>query len=74
MKKMTAKEFKETLDKAGFDFNIYGYEGILNIVTCLSYDEANRQEVKNNNLLADYKRKQANVLHDILEARGYYND
>lgn len=38
MKKMTAKEFKEALNKAGFEMNIFGYESILNTLIMKLYD------------------------------------
>lgn len=73
MKKMTAKEFKEALNKAGFYMDVYGYEGILNMIAAQLYDDARELEHKSN-CLADLSRKQAMILHDILKERGYYND
>jgi hypothetical protein len=73
MKKMKAKEFKEALNKAGFYMDIYGYEGILNMIAAQLYDDAHEQE-HISICLADRSRKQARILHDILEERGYYND
>lgn len=73
MKKMKAKEFKEALNKAGFDMNIYGYEGILNMIASELYADAHVLE-HNSIFLADLSRKQANILYNILEERGYYND
>lgn len=75
MKKMTVKEFNEALEKADFNMNIYGYEGILNIIICKLYAEVCELEANNDDAeYTEYKRTQANVLHGILEARGYYND
>lgn len=76
MKKMTAKEFKAALDKAGFEINIFGYETILNVLIMKLYDDARDLEADNKStkLTADHLRKQADVLYNILEARGYYND
>lgn len=74
MKKMNAKEFKEALNKAGFDMDIYGYEGILNMITSQLYNDANEMDARRNNVLANLSRKQANILYNILKERGYYND
>ena len=74
MKKMTAKEFKEALNKAGFEMNIYGYESILNTLIMKLYDDSRELEAHKNNYAADHVRKQGDILYDILETRGYYND
>lgn len=33
MAKMTCKEFKEVLEKSGMYFDVWGFEGILNIIS-----------------------------------------
>ena len=33
MKKMTFKEFKEVLEKAETDFEVFGFEGVLNLMS-----------------------------------------
>lgn len=73
MKKMTSKEVEEALNKAGFEINIFGYESILNVLIMKLYDDARDLEA-DNEPAADHVRKQADVLYNILDERGYYND
>jgi hypothetical protein len=72
MKKMKAKEFKEALNKAGFDMDIYGYEGILNMMIVKLDEDALALEAHNCKHAADHARKQAAILYGILDARDYY--
>lgn len=74
MEKMKAKEFKESLNKACFNMDVYGYEGILNLLINKLYADARELELHNNNRAANYARKRGDILYNILEARGYYNE
>ena len=73
-KKMTLKEFKEAFEKAGFNFSIWGYEGILNLISCLESRYAKEYEAKGKDMLDEMSRERAVILHQILNDRGYYND
>lgn len=65
--KMTAKEFKEILRKADINFNIMGYEGILNIICVHYFDQANREEKKGLKHASELYRKQAMIINNELE-------
>lgn len=69
--KMTEKEFIAAFESAGFDFSVWGYEGILNQISSLYYRYAEETESK---FMRDFYREKANKLHNILEERGYYNN
>lgn len=68
-KKMTLKEFKEILGKAETDFEVFGYEGILNIISlCNKYmsEESERPYVKK------MHQRISKTIYDELTERGYY--
>lgn len=71
-KTMTAKEFKAVLDNAGLDFGIYGYEGILNLVSIAL--DAQAEDMKANGRDAGAKgfKDSADKIYDELFKRGYY--
>lgn len=69
--KMTEKEFIAAFENAGFDFSVWGYEGILNQISSLYYRYAEEAKSK---LMRDFYGKKANKLHNLLEERGYYNE
>ena len=72
VKKLTNKEFKTFLTESGIDFDIWGYEGILNyVIRCLYHDYREETE-KGFTVSAELDRERANKLFDILEKRGYY--
>ena len=70
MKKMTAKEFKEILTESGTDFDLYGFEGILNELSI--YNEMMAKEYEGEAPELVYK-KISNKIYKALEKRGYYN-
>ena len=72
MKKMNAKEFKEALDKAYFYKDIFRYEDIINMIIRILYADARDMEAHNNKNAAYHAKKQADILYDILDKRGYY--
>lgn len=69
--KMTVEEFMKVLGKF-YNFEIWGWEGILNMIASLEYK--NSKEFKNEgfDLLSDDSVRRANGIHDILKERGYY--
>ena len=72
MKKMTMKEFKEALKIGGMDFEIWGWEGILNELVIAQRhiaDDSERLGCKN---IADCRRRNADKMVAILENRGYF--
>ena len=71
VKKLTNKEFKSILTECGIDFDIWGYEGILNYVIRCLYNDAKQEIEKGFIASAELDRERANKLYDILEQRGY---
>lgn len=69
--KMTEKEFIAAFESAGFVFDIWGYEGILNQISSLYYIKAEETKSK---VMRDFYIEKANILHNLLEERGYYNN
>ena len=72
MKKMTMKEFKEALEIGGMNFEIWGWEGILNELVIAQRhiaDDSERLGCKN---IADCRRRNADKMVAILENKGYY--
>lgn len=74
MVKMSCKEFKEAINKSGMDFNIWGFEGILNILSSYYYQTAEEYKKEGKEFMAKCNLRRANILLSILEERGYYND
>ncbi len=72
MRKMSNKEFKEILTASGDDFEVYGYEGIINLLVLYHRWESDRMK-DISPILSDYDNQIANKLHETLEERGYYN-
>lgn len=73
MKKMTAKEFKQVLTDAGMNFEIWGWEGILNIISI--HEDRNSNEMREKGLMAgaDGCHRRADSIYNVLKARGYYD-
>ena len=73
-KKMTQKEFKEILASANIDFDVFGWEGILNIIA--GNEIRNAKEMENLNLMAgaEARRKSFRTIYNALEERGYFED
>ena len=68
--KMTFDEFKAALEAADYPFEIWGFEGILNelILVCRKACDDSAD-----NTLRSWYTSRADILHDILEDRGYFN-
>ena len=80
MAKMTAKEFKKVLEVAGMDFDIWGYEGILNIVSIHLERSAKDEMIRYKNTgdkgwkaCAESDRKKSDSIYESLKSKGYYN-
>ena len=79
--KMYVKDFVEAFNEVGFDFNIWGWEGILNMIsshcreTCKFFENLHKQHPDQGyNMIAEAERQRANQIYEILERRGYFND
>lgn len=72
MNKMTAKEFIEVLNNIGLDFDIWGYEGILNEISTAQHYAAMKLEQDGCIGLSKYNRERSDMIYDILKERGYY--
>ena len=71
MKKMTAKEFKEILTESGVNFDLYGFEGILNELSI--YNEMMAKEYEGKTPEIVYKKISYKIFK-ALEKRGYYSE
>ena len=68
-KEMTFEEFKEVLNKAELDFEVLGFEGVLNYMSiCLGYmeKESTRPYIK------ELYNQQHKTIYGELKKRGYY--
>ena len=74
MKKMTLKEFKEALSAGSTDFEVFGYEGILNLIQIAQTKLADDSEANGSTILPDYYRRHRDALYNILKERGYYDN
>lgn len=72
-KAMTKKEFIGVLEKAGLCFGVYGYEGILNILSLYSDYESKAYEGRCPVLQKMYSQY-ADIIYNELQARGYYDE
>ena len=72
MKKMTNKEFKEILNKAGMDFDVYGYEGILNMIAQCKRHYSEKHQEEGFEAISKMYLNQATYIHDELASRDYY--
>ena len=70
---MNSKEFEETLTNAGIDFNCFGYEGILNLISL--YCDKEYERYKENGLIkaAEFEKERSHKIYEELKKRGYYN-
>lgn len=74
MKAMTAKEFWEVLEGAGYNKSVWGYEGILNIISIHESNAEKEDRQRGLNSIADASRERADYIYNYLTDRGYYND
>lgn len=68
-KKMTSKEFKKVFNDAGFDFDIWGYEGILNL---LILAENYLEDETDSDVLKKMHERRRMHIYNSLRERGYY--
>lgn len=68
-KKMTLKEFKQIFNDAGMDFDIWGYEGILNL---LMIAEQHLEQETESDLLKKMHKDRGMYIYNSLKERGYY--
>lgn len=68
-KKMTLKEFKQIFNDAGLDFNIWGYEGILNEIAIAQ--NAMAEETKHD-VLKEMYQSRSEFIYNSLKERGHY--
>ena len=68
-KKMTSKEFKQIFNDAGFDFGIWEYEGILNL---LMIAEQYLEQETESDLLKKMHEDRGMYIYNSLKERGYY--
>lgn len=71
-RKMTCKEFKQAFDECGYSFDIWGWDGILNMIACYATLESERQEQRGCLTLAKCEDERRKKIHDYLDNRGYY--
>lgn len=72
-KKMTQKEFKEALKAGNMDFEIWEWEGILNVLSIFNAMQADKEESDGMTAIAEASRDRADTFYQILKNRGYYN-
>ena len=70
-KKMTCKEFKQAFTDCGYDFNIWGWDGILNMIACYAIREEEYQTKRGCETLAKVERNRAHKIHEYLVENGY---
>lgn len=71
-KKMTAKKFWEVLEGAGYDKEIWGYEGILNIIS-IHETQKEREALKVGfDAAASESRRRADYIYDALDELDFY--
>ena len=68
-KKMTFKEFKQIFNDAGMDFDIWGYEGILNEISIAQNAMAEETE---HDVLKEMYYNRSRFIHTKLKERGHY--
>ena len=71
---MTANEVKTILTDAGYDFRIWNWDGVLNMICAYSYHEARDLAAKGNTVLAKVYENRAGIIFDALEAAGYFKE
>lgn len=71
---MTVKEFKEALNTAGVDFDVYGFDGILNTLSIKYAYDSEEYSIKGLKAAATNTYEIFKKLYDILNERGYYDN
>ena len=72
-RKMTQKEFKQAFNECGYNFDIWGWDGILNMIACYATREEEYQIARGCETLAQVEADRRKKIHDYLDKRGYYN-
>lgn len=73
-KKMTVKEFKQALeDYAEMNFDVWGWEGILNLLIGAHRYTAEFSRKLGGYRVAESDERIANQLQDFLRSKGYYD-
>lgn len=73
-KKMTATEFKKALTDAGIDFETWGWEGVLNLISICERYNAKDYASRDLNAIAKSAQEHADNIYHYLKGRGYYED
>ena len=71
--RMTKKKFLEVFEAAGFDFDVWGWEGILNMISCHESYSADLAERDGFLAAAKGNRERADYIFDVLKDLGYYD-
>ena len=72
-KKMTLKEFKAAFEAVGFNFEIWGWDGILNLIACEEQMASERSARVGCNACAQHELELSEMIEKLLRDRGYYN-
>lgn len=72
-KKMSFEEFVDILNKTENDFDIIGFEGILNAIECLHWKMADEAKDAGEHILEEMYRRTARKMHEELEKHGYFD-
>lgn len=83
-KRMTAKEFKKIFNESGYSFEIWGWEGILNMLSIYHQLESDRSKEKAANTedeelkgiytsCANSEEKRSFIIYNALKEFGFYD-
>ena len=72
MSKMSAREFKKVLTDVGLDFDIYGYEGILNELSLACRAYSFEQLASGHKNTAEWLMEITDGIYRALDNIGYY--
>jgi len=72
-KAMTCKEFWQVLESVGITKEIWGYDGILNMISILESSQAEQCEKMGLKAAADGNKKRSDAIFKVLTDRGYYD-
>lgn len=72
MDKMSLEEFIEILNRTENDFDILGFEGILNGLELLKWMQADNEAKAGCDVLSEMYSRQARMLHAELKKVGYF--
>lgn len=72
-KKMTLKEFKEAFESVGFTFEVWGWEGILNLIACEEKMASERSARMGCRYSAAHELERSEKIEMLLKDRGFYD-